>query len=79
MLPSHHHISRYASERQKSAIAEAEHERRLVEATMPVATGTPPAAAPATSAPAVTQRLWLRPLLRLRRDDLAPLARQPQP
>ena len=71
MLPSHPHLRRYAADCQRTALAEAEHERRLALAAAAAAPAAP-ADAPDDPAPSVDRRLGLLPRLRLRRVPLAP-------
>ena len=71
MIPSHYHITQYAVELQHSALAKAEHERRLALATaVPArAQGTP---APVVAEHVVVRRLRLLPWLRPRREPASP-------
>ncbi len=66
MMPSHYHVTQYAVELQRSALAKAEHERRLAQAAAAPVVGRDP------SMPNVVRWLGLLPRLRLRRVPLAP-------
>ena len=72
MLPSHPHLSRYAREREATALAEIARERRTALATAPPHAPAAPDPTDAPPAPSVARRLWLGPRLRLRRDAPAP-------
>ena len=72
MLPSHPHLSRYARERETTALAEIARERRTALATAPPHAPAAPDPTDAPPAPSVARRLWLGPRLRLRRDAPPP-------